>query len=55
MRRLRASANSIGERAHRFPLPGMAEVQAAAGRLAVARRTPLLVATPLDEKTAGGS
>ena len=32
----------------------MAEVQAAAGRLAgVARRTPLLVATPLDEKTGG--
>jgi threonine dehydratase len=40
---------------HEFlPLPGMAEVQAAAGRLAgVARRTPLLVATPLDEKTGG--
>ena len=40
---------------HEFlPLPGMAEVQAAAGRLAgVARRTPLLVATPLDDKTGG--
>jgi threonine dehydratase len=40
---------------HEFlPLPGMAEVQAAAARLAgVARRTPLLVATPLDEKTGG--
>ena len=40
---------------HEFlPLPGMAEVQAAAGRLAgVARRTPLLVATPLDEMTGG--
>ena len=33
-------------------LPGLAEVQAAAGRLAgVARRTPLLAATPLDEVT----
>jgi threonine dehydratase len=40
---------------HEFlPLPGMAEVQAAAARLVgVARRTPLLVATPLDEKTGG--
>jgi len=40
---------------HEFlPLPGMAEVQAAAARLAgVARRTPLLVATPLDEMTGG--
>ena len=35
-----------------MPLPGFAEVQAAAGRLAgVARRTPLLAATPLDEVT----
>ncbi len=33
-----------------MPLPGIAEVQSAAGRLAgVARRTPLLAATPLDE------
>ena len=40
---------------HEFlPLPGMAEVQAAAARLAgVARRTPLLVATPLDDQTGG--
>jgi len=37
-----------------LPLPGMAEVQAAAARLAgVARRTPLLVATPLDDQTGG--
>jgi threonine dehydratase len=37
-----------------FPLPGFAEVQAAAGRLAgVARRTPLLAGTPLDELTGG--
>ena len=40
---------------HEFlPLPGMAEVQAAAARLAgVARRTPLLVATPLDDQSGG--
>ena len=37
-----------------LPLPGLADVQAAAGRLAgVARRTPLLAATPLDELTGG--
>jgi len=36
------------------PLPGLAEVQAAAGRLAgVARRTPLLASTPLDEAMGG--
>jgi threonine dehydratase len=37
-----------------FPLPGLAEIEAAAGRLAgVARRTPLLADTPLDEITGG--
>jgi threonine dehydratase len=37
-----------------MPLPGFAEVQAAAGRLAsIARRTPLLASTPLDD-TLGG-
>jgi threonine dehydratase len=37
-----------------LPLPGLAEVQAAAGRLAgIARRTPLLAATPLDELLGG--
>ncbi len=35
-------------------LPGLAEVRAAAGRLAgVARRTPLLASTPLDEALGG--
>ena len=35
-------------------LPGFAEVQAAAGRLAgVARRTPLLASTPLDDVFGG--
>ena len=35
-------------------LPGLADVQAAAGRLAgVARRTPLLASTPLDEAVGG--
>ena len=35
-------------------LPGLADVRAAAGRLAgVARRTPLLAATPIDELTGG--
>jgi threonine dehydratase len=37
-----------------LPLPGFAEVQAAAGRLAgVVRRTPLLAGTPLDGLTGG--
>jgi threonine dehydratase len=37
-----------------LPLPGFAEVQAAAGRLVdVARRTPLLADTPLDAMTGG--
>src|SRR5688572_69909 len=37
-----------------LPLPGLADIQAAAARLAgVARRTPLLAATPLDELTGG--
>ena len=37
-----------------FPLPGLAEIEAAAGRLAgVARRTPLLADTPFDEITGG--
>jgi threonine dehydratase len=37
-----------------LPLPGLADVQAAAGRLAgVARRTPLLASTPLDEAMGG--
>jgi threonine dehydratase len=36
------------------PLPGLAEVEAAAGRLAgVARQTPLLADTPLDEAFGG--
>jgi threonine dehydratase len=36
------------------PLPGFAEVQAAAARLAgVSRRTPLLAGTPLDERLGG--
>jgi|SRR5688572_21324425 len=37
-----------------LPVPGLADVQAAAGRLAgVVRRTPLLAGTPLDELTGG--
>ncbi len=37
-----------------LPLPGFAEIEAAAGRLAgIARRTPLLAGTPLDEATGG--
>src|SRR5688572_2250043 len=37
-----------------LPVPGLADVQAAAGRLAgVVRRTPLLAATPLDEALGG--
>ena len=37
-----------------LPLPGLAEVRAAAARLAgVARRTPLLAGTPLDEALGG--
>lgn len=37
-----------------FPLPGLAEIEAAAGRLAgIARRTPLLADTPFDEITGG--
>ena len=37
-----------------LPLPGLADVQAAAGRLSgIARRTPLLVSTPLDDTTGG--
>jgi threonine dehydratase len=37
-----------------LPLPGLAEVEAAAARLAgVVRRTPLLAGTPLDEATGG--
>ena len=37
-----------------LPLPGLAEVQAAAQRLAgIARRTPLLSGTPLDQLTGG--
>jgi threonine dehydratase len=36
------------------PLPGIAEIEAAAARLAgVVRRTPLLAGTPLDEATGG--
>jgi threonine dehydratase len=37
-----------------LPLPGLSEIEAAAGRLAgVARRTPLLADTPLDALTGG--
>jgi threonine dehydratase len=37
-----------------LPLPGLVEVEAAALRLAgIARRTPLLAGTPLDEATGG--
>ena len=37
-----------------FPHPGLAEIEAAAGRLAgIARRTPLLADTPFDEITGG--
>jgi threonine dehydratase len=37
-----------------LPLPGIAEIEAAAARLAgVVRRTPLLADTPLDETTGG--
>jgi threonine dehydratase len=37
-----------------LPLPGFADIEAAAARLAgVARRTPLLAGTPLDEATGG--
>ncbi len=37
-----------------LPRPGFAEIEAAAGRLAgIARRTPLLAGTPLDEATGG--
>ena len=37
-----------------LPLPGLPEIEAAARRIAgVARRTPLLAGTPLDESTGG--
>ncbi|MGH8203831.1 MAG: threonine ammonia-lyase [Steroidobacteraceae bacterium] len=44
----------MNAQAESLPLPGLANIRAAAGRLAgVARRTPLLAATPLDELTGG--
>jgi threonine dehydratase len=51
---MRLTYHPVNARHESLPLPGLAEVRAAAGRLAgVARRTPLLAGTPLDEALGG--
>jgi threonine dehydratase len=51
---MRLTYHPVNARHESPPLPGLAEVQAAADRLdGVARRTPLLSATPLDEALGG--